>query len=136
MIDELAASLRAQVERAEQLKALPEERLRRRPAEGQWNVLEVFAHLVLSGGIYERGLRHVFAERAHALPDAPEFTPGLPGEWFTSGMRPKADGRIRWKMKTLKIFDPARQQGASVESIDAFIGPRLRAARTCGGCGW
>lgn len=121
MIDELAATLRAQMERARQVQGLPEARLRHRPAEGQWNALEIFAHMVLSSGLYERGLRKVFAERAHTLADAPEFKPGLLGEWFTSGMRPKPDGRIAWKMKTLKIFDPARQQGASLESIDAFI---------------
>lgn len=121
MIDELAASLRAQVERARQLRGLPEARLRQRPAGSQWNVLEVFAHMVLSSGIYELGLCKVFNEKADALPDAPTFRPGMLGEWFTSGMRPKADGRIAWKMKTLKIFDPARQQGASMESIDAFI---------------
>lgn len=121
MIDELAASLHAQVERARQLRTLSEQQLRHRPAQGQWNVLEVFAHMVLSSGIYERGLRSVFDKKADALPDAPDFKPGLLGEWFTSGMRPKPGGRIAWKMKTLKIFDPAKQHGASMESIDAFI---------------
>lgn len=121
MIDGLAATLHAQVERARQLKTLPEARLRYRAAEGQWNVLEAFAHLVLSSGIYERGLRKVFAKQARRLPDAPEFRPGVLGEWFTSGLRPKPDGRIAWKMKTLKAFDPARQHGASLESINRFI---------------
>jgi hypothetical protein len=121
MIDELAASLRAQVGKARKVKDLPEEWLHYHPEGSTWNVLEVFAHMVLSGSIYERGLRQVFNKKADALPNAPNFRPGLLGQWFTSGMRPKADGRIAWKTKTLKIFDPAKQQGASLQSIDAFI---------------
>lgn len=121
MIAELTATLHRQIQRAEEIQRLPAERLLRRPSPTAWNVVEVFEHLVLSSGIYVRGLQAVFDQKAASLRPSTEFRPGILGDFFTRGMLPKPDGRIGWKMRTMKIFDPARQHGASSASIDRFI---------------
>lgn len=121
LIDELAITLYAQIGRAQEVKALPAEVLLHRPAPDQWNALEVFEHMVLSSGIYVRGLERVFDQRADGLPFNPSFRPGLLGDYFTKGMMPKPDGTIRNRMRTMRMFDPPRNNGASLESIDHFI---------------
>ncbi len=121
LIDALSAILTAQMEQARAIKELPAEALLHRPRPEQWNALEIFEHLCLSSGIYLRGLERVFDERASALPFNKEFKPGLLGDYFTKGMQPKPDGSLRNRMKTLRMFDPSRNQGASLESIDRFI---------------
>lgn len=121
LIEDLSATLRAQRERAVAVRALPADRLEFRPAPDQWNVLEVFEHLNLSSGIYLRGLERVFDDRADRLPFNATFTPGRLGQYFTKGMLPKADGSVGNRMRTLRMFDPARQKGADAASLDRFI---------------
>lgn len=121
MIDELVGVLNGQVRRAREIQQLPAERLLERPAPDAWNVLEVFEHLNLSSGVYARGLQSVFDREAASHKRNPTFNPGLLGDYFTKGMMPKADGRISWKMRTMKMFDPGRQHGASSQSITEFI---------------
>ena len=121
LIDELSAVLHAQIGRAKAIQEMPAEVLLRRPAPDQWNTVEVFEHMNLSSGVYLKGLKEVFARRASTLRTDAEFRPGLLGNYFTKGMLPKPDGRIAWRMKTMKMFDPPRNQGASSESITRFI---------------
>lgn len=121
LIDDLSATLRTQMERARLVRAMPAEILLHRPAPEKWNALEIFEHMCLSSGIYMRGLERVFDERASALTFNAEFKPGLLGDFFTKGMLPKVDGTIRNRMKTMRMFDPPRNNGASQESIDRFI---------------
>ena len=120
LIEELSTDLRAQIARAQWFAQLPADVLLRRPSPEKWNTLEVFEHMNLSTGIYLRGLEKVFAERAGSFPPNPDFHPGFLGDYFTKAMRPKADGTISWRMKTMKMFDPGRQHGASSESIARF----------------
>ena len=121
LIEDLTTELRAQVTRAHWFAQLPAQVLLKRPSPDKWNTLEVFEHMNLSSGIYLKGLEKVFAEQAGSLPSNPDFDPGPLGNYFTKAMRPKPDGGISWRMKTMKIFDPARQHGASSESIARFI---------------
>jgi DinB superfamily len=121
LIDQLDATLREQLERARVVRGLPAEALLHRPAPDKWNALEVFEHMCLSSGIYLRGLEQVFDARAERLPVNPDFKPGLLGDYFTKGMLPKPDGSISNRMKTMRMFDPPRNKGASLESIDRFI---------------
>jgi len=117
----LIADLETQIASARAIAQLPAERLLHRPDPEKWNALDVFEHLNLSSGIYLRGLERAFAEQAPALPASPTFTPGLIGDFSTRAMLPKADGRIAWRMRTLGLFDPARQHGSDSESINRFI---------------
>jgi hypothetical protein len=121
LIDDLSATLRAQLDRARSVRSLPVEQLKFRPAPDQWNALELFEHLNLSSGIYLRGLERVFDDRAEQLPFNSTFTPGRFGAYFTKGMLPKADGSIGNRMRTLRMFDPARRTGAELASVDRFI---------------
>jgi len=121
LIDELRTTLEKQRARAVEVQRMEAERLLHRPAPDAWNVLEVFEHLNLSSGVYVRGLEDVFARKAgHYIANA-IFKPGLFGGWFTDGLKPTPNGRIRWKMRTLKVFDPGRQRGASIHSIGHFV---------------
>jgi hypothetical protein len=121
MIEELTEVLHTQQARARVIAALPAELLLKRPTPEAWNVLEVFEHLNLSSGVYVRGLEDVFTRKAASLRPQNEFVPGLLGDWFTTGLEPKPGGAIKWRMRTLKMFDPARNAGASLDSITRFI---------------
>jgi len=121
MINDLRQVLVEQRERTRVIKALPAASLLYRSTPQAWNVLEVFEHLNLSSGVYVRGLEDVFARKAARYRANGNFQPGWLGNWFTQGMRPRPDGDINWRMRTMKMFDPARQQGASTESMDGFI---------------
>lgn len=121
LINDLRLVLIHQRERTRVIEQLPAANLLYRSTPGAWNVLEVFEHLNLSSGVYLRGLEDVFARKADRYPANADFRPGWLGNWFTQGMRPKPDGDINWRMRTMKMFDPARQQGASKESMDRFI---------------
>lgn len=121
LIDDLQRAVREQIARAKAIAAMPSYALLRRPSPDQWNVLEVFEHMNLSSGIYVRGLQRVFDEQASSLKANSVFTPGLLGDYFTKGMRPKPDGSISNRMKTFRKFDPPRVHGASAASITTFI---------------
>lgn len=121
MIDDLAATLRAQITRSKEIALLPSEQLLKRPEPNKWNALEVFEHMNLSSGIYARGLKKAFARHAGDFRANPVFKPGLIGGYAARAMQPKTDGRIAWRMKTLRMFDPPKQHGASHESIAGFI---------------
>lgn len=121
LIDELSEVLRGQMARAREIASLPAERLLKRPAPGKWNTVEVFEHLNLSSGVYARGIAKVFAEQAARHPANPVFKPGFMGDYSAKAMRPMPDGRIQWRMRTMRMFDPPRQKGASSESIARFI---------------
>lgn len=121
LIDQLDATLDEQVQRARSVRQLPSEVLLHRSSSEKWNGLEIFEHMCLSSGIYLRGLERVFDERADSHRFNPRFTPGLLGDYFTRSMLPKPDGTISNRMKTMRMFDPPRNSGASQESIDGFI---------------
>lgn len=121
LIEQLTATVSGQLERAREIATLPSERLIHRPAPDQWNALEVFEHLWLSGRIYVQGLERVFDQHAERFPFNNDLRPGLLGNYFTKGMLPGPDGRIRNRMQTLRMFDPPRNGGASLDSIRRFI---------------
>lgn len=121
MIDELAIALRKQIARTKEIQQMPAELLLKRQAAGKWNTLEVFEHMNLSSGVYARGLAKVLAEKADRHPANAEFKPGIIGDFSTRSMLPEADGRIAWRMKTLRMFDPPKQHGASSDSLTRFI---------------
>lgn len=121
MIDDLQATLGEQIARSHEIARLPSEQLLKRPEPNKWNALEVFEHMNLSSGIYARGLRKAFDRHAGAHPANPLFKPGRIGDFSTRAMLPRTDGQISWRMNTMRMFDPPKQQGASQESIARFI---------------
>ena len=121
LIDHLDATLNEQLERARVVRSMSADMLLHRPAPDKWNALEIFEHMCLSSGIYLRGLERVLDERAKTLPFIAQFKFGLLGDFFTKSMLPRPDGTIRNRMRTMRMFDPPRNSGASLESIDRFI---------------
>lgn len=121
LITDLEHILAGQRARAVEIAAMPAGALLHRPEDGAWNILEVFEHLNLSSGIYVRGLEKVFALRAARHRANPEFRPGWLGDYFTKGLQPQPDGVIKWRMRTMRMFDPGRQQSASHASIERFV---------------
>lgn len=121
MIDALAAQVSLQRERASEIALFPPEQLLKRPSPVAWNTLEILEHLNLSSGIYMRGLQKAFDQTDARYAPNPVFAPGWLGNWFTNSLEPGPSGTIHWKMRTIKLFDPARQQGASRESINRFL---------------
>lgn len=115
LIEELQAILRSQLEQIHALRALPMERLRERPAPERWSLAEIVQHMVLTSGHYHRELERVYADGNNDLRFRTAYRPGQLGQWFTEGMRPKPNGAIGWKMRTLGRFEPK-----TLEATDPF----------------
>jgi hypothetical protein len=91
--------------RLAQLKQLPAQLLVQQPGPGRWSVAQVLEHLNTYGRFYLPELQK--AINAHPGTATDWFVPGWLGGYFTNSMRPKADGTIRNKMKTMKDHNPA-----------------------------
>ena len=91
--------------RLAQLKQLPADLLLKQPVPGRWSVAQVIEHLNTYGRFYLPELQK--AVNAHNGTATGWFVPGWLGGYFTNSMRPKADGTIPNKMKTLKNHNPA-----------------------------
>ncbi len=123
LIDALQQQLRAQLAHVDALLDLPTERLLKRPAPDRWSVMEVVQHMNLSSGHYHRLLQRLYANENNGLRFRSTFTPGLLGQYSVNAMTPKPNGDIPMRMRTLRMFDPART--APVNADDA-LAPLLR----------
>jgi hypothetical protein len=153
LIDSLQASLRLQLQQCAGLRALPLERLHRRPAPQRWSAMEVLRHMDLSSGHYYRRLQKLYADENNGLRFRSTYKPGRWGDFSTKAMDPKADGSIGWRMKTMALFEPrdvattgwqalddveamlhgfvgllerARSRGLEGEKVTSTLGPILR----------
>jgi hypothetical protein len=123
LIDALQQQLRVQLAHVDALLDLPTERLLKRPAPDRWSVMEVVQHMNLSSGHYHRLLHRLYANENNGLRFRSTFTPGLLGQYSVNSMPPKPNGDIPMRMRTLRMFDPART--APVNADDA-LAPLLR----------
>ena len=123
LIDALQQQLRVQLAHVDALLDLPTERLLKRPAPDRWSVMEVVQHMNLSSGHYHRLLQRLYANENNGLRFRSTFTPGLLGQYSVNSMTPKPNGDIPMRMRTLRMFDPART--APVNADDA-LAPLLR----------
>ncbi len=85
---------------------LEKEDLRRRPAKGKWNVIEVFAHINIFQEYYNKQI-------ANALERAPEVEHdevkiSWLGKKFVKSMQPR-DGKIPMPMPTFAKADPLKR---------------------------
>ncbi len=117
----LDAQLVAQLEQAHALRELPLVTLERRPSPERWSVLEVCEHLNILSGHYLRHLRNVYAAQGAVLRHEEDHRPGLWGGLLTKAMRPKEDGRIPWRMRTLKFFEPRQATVKRLGALDDLI---------------
>jgi hypothetical protein len=91
--------------RLAQLKQLPAELLVKQPEPGRWSVAQVIEHLNTYGRFYLPELQK--AINTYNGTATGYFVPGWLGGYFTNSMRPKTDGTITHKMKTVKNHNPA-----------------------------
>ena len=111
VISQLKAELKSQLSQLEELEKLPLELLQKRPSPKSWSVLETVAHMSLSSGFYKGGLQKIYDKNVRRVKRSDHVVSGRLGSFFTEGMKPKKDGAINWKMKTMARFEP--QQTAS-----------------------
>ena len=121
LIDDLQATLRRQMDRVRELEDLPLDKLRERPAPGRWSALEVVEHMNLSTGKYHQGLLKVYADPRSGLRFRPTFEPGLWGNFSADGMVPRSDGTIRWRMRTMGMFEPKPGRVTDRSPIERFL---------------
>ena len=153
LIDDLQATLKEQITKVDQLLLLPENELSARPDPDRWSVLEIAEHMNLTSGHYFKLLRKLYSDPRSRIKLKEFFHPGRFGEMSVKAMRPTAEGRINWKMRTLGIFEPrtartkgrtalhelrsmlagfmelldqARTRGLEGEKITSTLGPILR----------
>ncbi len=105
LLETMQSDTRQIMGRLAQLKQLPAELLVKQPMPGRWSVAQVIEHLNTYGRFYLPELQK--ATNAHPGTATGWFNPGWLGGYFTNSMRPKPDGTITNKMKTLKNHNPA-----------------------------
>lgn len=121
LIDELITTLRAQRLAVEELRKMPMELFHQRPEPKRWSVAEVLEHMNLSSGHYLKRVQRIYADRRKALRKRDTYTPGSLGERTVHAMRPDAQGRISWRMRTLWMFEPRTEQVVGHASLDRFV---------------
>lgn len=86
---------------------LESEDLRRRPAKGKWNVIEVFAHINIFQAFY---IKHI-SKALEKAPDVEHDNTEISwlGSKFIKSMEPKEDGVIPFKMPTFSKADPLKR---------------------------
>ncbi|MCL6266514.1 DinB family protein [Flagellimonas myxillae] len=108
------------VSKVKELQALDVAELTSPPHSKSWNVVEVIEHLNIAYGIYMPKLDEVFS-KIPALDAAPnEFKARTWQKIVIAGQRPK-NGKRKWKMKTLKRFEPLLDNPLAQEKIDAVF---------------
>jgi len=117
MIRELQVALRSQLCKLDELEKLPPGLLRRTPNSNGWSVLETVDHMCLSSGFYLQGLKKIYDKDVRSVKHSDQVLPGRLGSFFTEGMKPKKDGTINWKMKTMARFQPEQ----SVSTTEALL---------------
>ena len=121
LIDDLQATLRRQMDRVRELQDMPLDKLRERPAPERWSALEVVEHMNLSTGKYHQGLMKVYADPRSGLRFRSTFKPGRWGNLGADGMVPRRDGSIRWRMRTMGMFEPRPGRVADRSPIARFL---------------
>ncbi len=124
LIGELQAVLQEQIAQVGSLLELDAADLSTRPDPDRWSVLEIAEHMNLSSGHYLRLLQKVYSDPKSNIVFKETFTPGRFGEMGVKAMRPTAEGKINWKMRTLGIFEPrtASTKGkAALEELRSML---------------
>ncbi|MBO9200432.1 MULTISPECIES: DinB family protein [Niastella] len=103
-LETLQTDTRQLMSRLAQLKQLPADIQVQQPAPGRWSVAQVIEHLNTYGRFYLPELERSI--NAHNDTATEWFVSGWLGGYFTNSMRPKADGTITHKMKTVKNHNP------------------------------
>ncbi|MEX0313894.1 MAG: hypothetical protein AB3N18_06935 [Allomuricauda sp.] len=109
------------VNKVKELQGLDASRLTTPPHSKSWNVVEVLEHLNIAYGIYMPRLDEAFTKMPTVDSGASEFKARAWQKFMIAGQRPK-NGVRKWKMKTLKRFEPLLdKRSLTQEKIDAVF---------------
>ena len=103
------ASLKQQIARFEQLRALPEDKARHRYADGKWSVGEVLGHMADTERLFSYRLLHIARGDAAALPGMDEKVWSASAPHASRRLADVADEMIAVRRATIAL----------VESLDA-----------------
>ena len=117
LIDELIADTKKIKSEVLELAKLGADELHHKPGPNKWNILECIEHLNIADSIYlyqfEKKLTQGSASRGQV------FKPGILGNLFVTGLKPKSDGTIPNRMKTFQKFLP--EVNAKYDTINKFL---------------
>ncbi len=114
MIDSLRNQIEAQREKLIAFSTLDDEILNAKPASGGWSMLECVAHMNLATELYLDQIEakiHLLREGKHP------YKPTFLANYFINGLGIQKDGTIKFKMKTMKVFDPSKTTAPDKNSI-------------------
>lgn len=115
LIEDLIERTRRNMNAAEELRTLPTDTLKKKPAPKSWNALECIAHLNRYGDFYLPEFTRVISKSTH--PSDPLFKSGLLGNYFAKSVMAKEKLN---KMQTFKVMNPAGS-GVGAEELQVFI---------------
>ncbi|PWL39989.1 hypothetical protein DKG77_03940 [Flagellimonas aquimarina] len=103
------------------IQALDISQLLATPNSKSWNVVEVIAHLNISYNLYAEKIDAALDKLPNTNSDSKEFKARPWQKFVIEGQRPK-EGIRKWKMKTLKRFEPLlSHEDLNREKIDAIF---------------
>lgn len=115
LLQELALQNRKLIFFTKDVEVLPEEVLSARPAEEAWSTVECFDHMNKATELY---LNQIEKKLEQLKPEKGDYKKTMFASMFTKRLAPTAEGEIKSKMKTLKVFYP--KVGVGKEAIEQF----------------
>ncbi len=114
----LQADVKEIILQAHKLQHMPQEMLEFSPATNKWSVAQILEHL----NIYSNYYLPIIDEKLKEKQTVPNiyFTPGWLGNYFTSIMKPTANGSAVKKMQSPKSAVPSSQPNA-ITMLEEFI---------------
>lgn len=113
--ENLVQRLNELVEEVKQFQQFPKDVLLQKPSPKKWNVLEIVDHLTMAYKVYWNRIDELI-EQLPTSSESPAFYKPRPiSKFFINTLRPKGTD-IKWKMKTMSIFEP--QEAPKGESAD------------------
>ncbi|ELR72956.1 hypothetical protein C900_00917 [Fulvivirga imtechensis AK7] len=109
------------------LSEQPTEKLTEQPTPNQWSVAECLEHMNAATELYLDQIEPKMI--THLKPSGTTFFKrGFFASYSTKSLKPSAEGKIKSKMKTMKIFQPISEQ--NVKSVlDRFVNNQHRVLR-------
>jgi len=87
-----------------QLSDLSHEELTKKPSNGGWSVIEVIDHMIVAHAVYRDKVGRALEEKADDVIEFPLKTGGMTS--FLVKRFPPKENKIKFKMKTMKRFQP------------------------------
>jgi hypothetical protein len=104
MIDSIHSQIEFQRNQLKQYEQLDTSLLHAKPASGGWSILECIGHMNLATELY---LDQIEAKLPLLKEGDRAYKPTVLAKYFINGLGVQKDGKIKFRMKTMKAFDPS-----------------------------